>query len=443
MGIPKSILCNGKSFDSITTLSEHFAISKQKVTKRLSSGWTPEQAVGLVAPKKILGSASKPLDFDGVRYSSLVEASKALGLVPATIAARVLKGYSVKDALLGNLKERLGSRAKTIEFRGQVFQSHEELAAHYSQQLRTVGKRTGRGWTLEQALGIDPAPPRFRDFEGHARDHKWKEVRISDGKMEPTPDKQGYKLYLVTNKVNDKVYVGLTIGSLASRLKQHFAASRKGRKSAFMNAIRKHGEAVFSIELLSSDAITYDELQEQEVLEISKRDAIRNGYNTAQGGSIGSSKAITIDGKTYQGYAVAAEAFGIDPVVFSLRVSRLKWTPEEAAGIVPRFWQGKSKPITVEGRDFKSFRQAAVHYGQEVPTALSRFRKQGWTIEQALGIEPAPERTYPSSKSTSILGVEYGSMAGAAGALGISVDALRRHIRLGRTPDEAYRRIQK
>jgi hypothetical protein len=438
MGTPTKILCNGQSFDSITTLSEHLAISKQKVTRRLSSGWTPEQAVGLVAPNKRLGSTGKPLEFDGVRYSSLVEASTALGLNPGTIAARVLKGYSVEDALRGSLKERVGTRAKTIEYRGEVFQSHEELAAHYSQQWRTVGKRTGRGWTLEQALGIDPAPPRFRDFEGHARDHKWKEVRTSDGKMEPTPDEQGYKLYFVTNTVNDKVYVGLTIGSLASRLKQHFAASRKGRKSAFMNAIRKHGEAVFSIELLSSDAITYDELQEQEVLEITKRDAIRNGYNTAQGGSIGSSKSITIDGKTYQGYTVAAEAFGIDPTVFSMRVSRLKWAPEEAAGLVPRFWQGKSKPITVEGRDFKSFRQAALHYGQEVPTALSRFRKKGWTIEQALGIEPAPKRTYPSSKSLSILGVEYGSMAAAAGALGVSVDALRRHIRLGKTPDEAY-----
>ena len=189
---------------------------------------------------------------------------------------------------------------------------------------------------MEQALQIEPAPPRFRDFEGHARDHKWKEVRVAEGKFEPVPDLQGYKLYLVTNAVNQKVYVGLTIGPLENRLKQHIAAARRGRKSAFSNAIRKYGEQAFNIELLSTNAHTYNELQELEVLEIAKRDSIRNGYNTALGGSIGTSKAITIAGKTYQSYAGAAEAHGVDPVVFGLRVSRLKWTPEEAAGIAAK-----------------------------------------------------------------------------------------------------------
>jgi hypothetical protein len=77
-----------------------------------------------------------------------------------------------------------------------------------------------RGWTLEQALGVQDAPPRFRNFEGHARDHKWKEVRVTDGKTEPIPDTDGYKLYLVTNTINGKVYVGLTIGDPEAALRR-------------------------------------------------------------------------------------------------------------------------------------------------------------------------------------------------------------------------------
>lgn len=114
------------------------------------------------------------------------------------------------------------------------------------------------------------------------------------------PDLQGYKLYLVTNAVNQKVYVGLTIGPLENRLKQHFAVACRGRKSAFSNAIRKYGEQALRIELLSTNAGIYYELQELEVLEISKCEAIRNGYNTALGGSIGTSKAISIAGKAHQ-----------------------------------------------------------------------------------------------------------------------------------------------
>lgn len=442
MGVPKSILCNGQQFKSIKALSEYFKLTKEKVTRRISQGWTPEQAVNL-ATRKRHGSTGKPLVFEGVRYSSLVEASEALGLILSAIAARVAKGYSVEDALRGNLKGHSAHRAKPIQFQGKTYRSRQELCSQFNQRWGNVQRRMNRGWTMEQAMLIEPPPPRFRDFEGHAREHKWKEVRVAGGKVEPVPDTHGYKLYLVTNSVNEKVYVGLTIGTLENRLKQHFAAVRKGRKSAFANAIRKYGEQAFRIELLSTDAKTYEGLQEQEVLEIARRDAIRNGYNTAMGGSIGTSKVITIAGKTYQSYAGAAEAYGVDPVVFGLRVSRLKWTPEQAAGIEERYWQGKSAELTVEGKPFKSINEAAKAYGQQSGTVHSRLRVKGWTIEQSLGIHPPPIRIHSSAKTISILGVAYESISNAAAALEVQVNALRRYIRLGMSPDDAYEKLRR
>ena len=245
---------------------------------------------------------------------------------------------------------------------------------------------------MEQALDLEPAPARFRNFEGHARDHKWKEVRLTEGRVEPVPDVQGYKLYVVTNIVNGKAYVGLTITSLDQRLKQHFAAARSGRKSAFANAINKYGGQAFRIDLIRSDAKTYEELQAQEVLEIAERDAIRSGYNTAKGGSIGTSKEIAVDGKLYQSYAGAAEAFGVDPRIFALRVARLKWTPEEAAGLIGRRGSGNPTPVKINGSAFPSLSAAAIAYGVKTGTVHSRFHVKGWTIEQAVGVDPPPGR---------------------------------------------------
>ncbi|MEC5217597.1 group I intron endonuclease [Actimicrobium sp. GrIS 1.19] len=357
------------------------------------------------------------------------------------IAGRVSKGYTAEDALRGNLKGRTRI-GKSIEFMGQAYPSRVQLASQFGQKWSNVQRRLDRGWTIEQALLIELPPPRFRDFEGHARDHKWKEVRTADGSVEPVPDSHGYKLYLITNTINTKVYVGITIGSLENRLKQHFAAARRGRKSAFTNAITKYGEQAFNIEPISITALSYAELQALEVLEIAKRDSIRNGYNTAHGGSIGTSKAINIAGKTYQSYAGAAEAHGVDSMVFSLRVSRLKWTPEEAAGITEKQWTGKSIPVIAEGKTFSSIGEAAKFYGQKPATAHSRYRVKGWTIEQSLGITSAPHQTHSSSKSISILGVEYESISHAATILEVDTHALRRYLRLGLTPDDAYSKIK-
>lgn len=446
MASPKEIICLGAHFPSIKALAEHYGLSKEKVVRRLAQGWSPEQAVGLAERNREGSPTGFPLEFGGVRYPSLAQAARALGLDPRTIANRVAKGYTPEDALRGKLKghtANAANAAKPIEFGGNTFPSQTELAERYGQLWRVVSKRMALGWTIEQALGIEDAPPRFRNFEGHARDHKWKEVREIAGKTEPVPDTDGYKLYLVTNTINGKVYVGLTIGNLGNRLRQHFAAARRGRKTAFANAIGKYGEDAFKIELIRSTARTYDELQVQEVEEIARRDSIRNGYNTALGGSIGTSKSISIAGKKFQSYAGAAEYYGVDPVVFSLRVSRLKWTPEQAAGLDERTGSGRKIKIIANGLTFQSLSEAAAAHGLSYKNVHSRLNAKGWSLEQALGIASPPVRTHRSAKAVTVNGTSYASIVEAAVHLGVSEHAMRRFLRLGATADEAYARCHK
>lgn len=185
---------------------------------------------------------------------------------------------------------------------------------------------------------------------------------------------------------NAKEYVGITIGRLEGRLRQHFASARRGRKSAFTNAIKKYGEAAFSIQLIRGDARSFAELQDQEIAEIHSRDCIRHGYNTAVGGSLGSSKSINVNGKTFPSRGQAAEFFGVDPTVFNLRLERLKWTPEEAAGVVEKSWKAKPEPVEVHGVKYKSFSAACRALGAKVTVARHLWSTKGVPIEEAMVI---------------------------------------------------------
>ncbi|MDP1686476.1 GIY-YIG nuclease family protein [Hydrogenophaga sp.] len=425
----------------MTELAARYGLVATKVQQRLRLGWTAEQAVG-IKPRVRQCNTGRPLTHDGISYGSLAEASRALGLDPLTVAARVSKGYSPEDALNGNLKGRSSHRSKSIEFRGQEYGSREELCRQFGQKWGNVLRRMNRGWTMEQALMLEPAPPRFRNHEGHARDHKWKEVRINEGLVEPVPDSEGFKLYVVTNTVNGKQYVGLTMTSLGQRLKQHFAAAKRGRKSAFSNALRKYGVDAFTISLIRSDAQSYAALQQQEVEEIERRDCIRNGYNTAKGGAIGTSKETMIAGKVFPSFAAAAEAYAIDPSVFALRLNRLKWSPEEAAGLVEREWEGKAQPVTIAGVEYTSLYNAASSLGVDYKLVHNRTHARGWTLEQAVGLSPPPEAGKYSGEALEVFGEQYGSIGEAARALGVNVESFRKRIRDGMTPEEAFRRAR-
>lgn len=436
------VLCGGEQFSSIVELASRYGLPVSKVIQRLRRlGWTAEQAVGIEARVRPINSG-RPLTHNGVDYRNLAEASRALGLDPSTIAARVANGYSVDDALTGNLKGNTGSRAKPIEFRGHEYESRDELCKQFGQRWGNVLRRVNRGWTMEQALMLEPPPPRFRNHEGHARDHKWKEVRVNEGQVEPVPDSGGFKLYVVTNTLNGKQYVGLTMTSLEQRLKQHFAATRRGRKSAFANALRKYGVAAFTISLIRSDAHSYAALQLQEVEEIERRDTIRNGYNTAKGGAIGTSKEVVVDGKLFPSIAAAADAYAIEPGVFALRLNRLKWSPEEAAGLVERNWEGKAQPVTIAGVEYPSLYSAASALGADYKLVHNRVQSRGWTLEQAVGLSPAPDSRKYSGSPVEVSGIRYGSIGEAARALGINSVSFGRRLQEGMTPEDAFRRAR-
>lgn len=127
--------------------------------------------------------------------------------------------------------------------------------------------------------------------------------------------------------------------------------------------------------------------------------------------------------------------------VFSLRITRLKWTPEEAVGLIERNWGGKSKSIKVDEIEFASIRQAAIHFKKKIALVYARV-EMGWTPEQALDLESPPETSKFTGKEIHAFGKTYKSIAAAAKDLGISKEPFRLRLQKGLTAEEAFQQAR-
>ena len=92
-------------------------------------------------------------------------------------------------------------------------------------------------------------------------------------------------IYIVTNRINGKQYVGQTINSLKQRKGEHINASIKNKdKLYFHSAIRKHGPENFDWTTIHDDITTIDFLNRLEIFYIGFYDTFGNGYNLDIGG---------------------------------------------------------------------------------------------------------------------------------------------------------------
>ncbi len=89
-------------------------------------------------------------------------------------------------------------------------------------------------------------------------------------------------IYQITNVVNGKRYIGKTTKSAEDRLKKHFYNAKSGQNTHLYKAIRKYGEASFTIEVVENT--DEQQLNEREIFWISK---LSPEYNMTIGGDGG------------------------------------------------------------------------------------------------------------------------------------------------------------
>jgi group I intron endonuclease len=117
------------------------------------------------------------------------------------------------------------------------------------------------------------------------------------------------KIYLISNDVNNKLYVGQTVQTLKKRFNGHccYSKSDRSNNSLIKRAIHKYGKEHFKIELIEECEI--DKLNEREIHWINKFDSYNNGYNLTLGGQESNYFSLhrvedSIDTKKFEQYII-------------------------------------------------------------------------------------------------------------------------------------------
>lgn len=93
-------------------------------------------------------------------------------------------------------------------------------------------------------------------------------------------------IYLITNRVNNKKYVGATINNPQERFWHHISMANSGSDRPFYKSIRKYGKESFSLEILekNSDTNYVFNVLEEKYIKKYKSHISENGYNLTWGG---------------------------------------------------------------------------------------------------------------------------------------------------------------
>lgn len=93
-------------------------------------------------------------------------------------------------------------------------------------------------------------------------------------------------IYVIKNKINNKVYIGATTQNIKSRFMQHTKMSTINKRNYKIQcAVREFGKENFYCELL--EIVDDEKMYEKERYYIKKYDSFNNGYNSTLGGKGG------------------------------------------------------------------------------------------------------------------------------------------------------------
>jgi len=442
-GLPQTIkiTVNGQvvNYKSHAEAARAHNIKPGTFSLRLKKGWTLRQALGLSAPPKN-ANVHKVIYIDDqdIKFSSISEAARKYGIKESVVYLRLHHGWTAKEALGIESRAKIKPKGRIIEIsvNGQkvVFDSISDAAKHFRLKPQLVLQRIATyGWTPEQALGIAEPPkdagvPRPIQLKKGKTTINYKSIKEAVdayglsydvvkqrmNKLGWTPEQAfeletppkhekgclGY-IYKITNTKNNKIYIGQTKATVDVRFKQHIETAlltKKHKKGSLHGAIKEFGVDNFTCEVVES-ADSIDKLNRLERRYISKMQSLdaAYGYNLSVGGSglTGGNKVVVL-GVKYDSLASAARAFNIKPKIAHQRMKTYGWTVAQALGVNPPP-DGSSGPkiITVNEvgakRRFESYIAAAHHYGVPYKIFHSRLR-QGWSAEEALELKKRPRR---------------------------------------------------
>lgn len=95
-----------------------------------------------------------------------------------------------------------------------------------------------------------------------------------------------YDVYKITNKLNNKCYIGITSKGISARIKEHIYTAERDPVFPIHRALNKYGKDNFTFELLDFSCNSWEELTEKEkyYINLYKSNDKEFGYNLTEGG---------------------------------------------------------------------------------------------------------------------------------------------------------------
>lgn len=152
-----SIVIDGKTYASAKKACEAFGTTYADFNNNRSHGLSKEEAVkaGHVDWRTVNMSKSavvKPVTVDGVDYESIAAACRAYNVSERRVRGRLAAGYSLEDALRGNLDST--KPKDKYSWRGKSYVTVAEMADDMGVNHITLGMHIRKGRTPEEAYEI-------------------------------------------------------------------------------------------------------------------------------------------------------------------------------------------------------------------------------------------------------------------------------------------------
>lgn len=145
--VPTEFTIAEKKYFSMKEVTEKFGVKQTTFQRRLSNGWTPEQAVGIDPPPII---EDKPITVKGEWYPSIAAASKAYDMDPQIVQWRIRHSWSVEDAILTPRLYSTTPSPLTVD--GVTYPSVSAVARAYGVSETAIRTRLKKGQTIAQIV---------------------------------------------------------------------------------------------------------------------------------------------------------------------------------------------------------------------------------------------------------------------------------------------------
>lgn len=403
----RSIEVAGLKFEQLKEACEYFDLDYAKASYRLRKNWTIEQVFGIdPPPQNTAKNAPKTYSFKGKIYGSAKELASEFGVSANNFTRRLSEGWSLEEAL-ELVEKKYSGKPQEVIVNGRKFATRNDAARFYQLNIGTVATRMKKqGWTIEQALELAPPPAGFHtDFgavyliENNVNSKKYVGITLRN------PPQKRFEEHIQSSSMAEKRLKGSLAEAINTHGEKHF--SFKILKTAKTQADLQSLEKQFIKDYNTQNPEGYNlskggtigrvpgravEIPSLGLKFKSVADAARHfnidssallyrldkGYTPEQ--SVGLEplnwsssrwKKVTVDGMDFPSTKEAAKYFGHPPNRIRNRINK-GWTVEDA---LKTPFVSRSKEIKIDGVVYPSMRQAARSLGISFDALRYKIKK--------------------------------------------------------------------